>query len=71
MLLLPNDISKVMGVFPEDQNDDNLEHEGDEGDQFDKSAQLVLITSILFVFLRRTALNHEKGEEVVDPGYCD
>ena len=71
LLLLPNDISKVMGVFPEDQNDDNLENERDVGKQFDKSTQLVLIASILFVFLGCTALNHEKSEEVVDPGYCD
>ena len=71
LLLLPNDISKVMRVFPEDQNDDNLENERDVGKQFDKSTQLVLIASILFVFLGCTALNHEKSEEVVDPGYCD
>lgn len=70
-LLLLNDISKVVGVFPEYQNDDNLENERDVGKQFDKSTQLVLIASILFIFLGCIALNHEKGEEVVDPGYCD
>ena len=70
-LLLLDDISKVVGVFPEDQNDNNLENERNVGKQFDKSTQLVLIASILFIFLGCAALNHEQGEEVVDPGNCD
>ena len=60
-----------MGVFPEDQHDDDLEHERDVGKQFDESAQLVLVSAIFLVFLRRGALEHEKGYEIVDPRDCD
>ena len=68
---LANDISKVKRVFPEDQHDDNLENERNVGKQSDESAQLVLISSILFIFFGCASLDHEKGDEVVDPGHCD
>ena len=71
LFLLLDDVSKVVGVFPEDKHDDDFEHERDVGKQFDESAQLVLVSAIFLVFLRRGALEHEKGYEIVDPRDCD
>ena len=53
LFFLLDDVSKVVGVFPEDQHDDNLEHKRDVGKQFDESTQLVLVSAIFLVFFRR------------------
>lgn len=71
LLLLPYDVSKVERVFPEDEDEDDLEDERDVRNQADKSSQLVLIASVFFVFFTRARVNHEKLDKVIDPAHND
>ena len=57
--------------LPEDEDHDNFEDQCDVSKQSDKSAELVLIATILFIFFRRAAVNNEELEEVVNPGDSD
>ena len=65
--LLPYDVSKVEGVFPEDEDQNHFEEESDISDKLNKSAQLVLITAILFVFLAGAAIDDEELDKVIYP----
>jgi hypothetical protein len=69
--LLVDDISEVVGIFPEDDDHDHLEDQRDVAKESSKSAQFVFVAAVFLVFFLRALLDQEKREEVIDPGADD